>query len=379
MRRFDLGSFVVASCGLLCGAWPAQAAVQGDFNGDGFADLAVGVPSENVGSVSAAGAVSILYGSGSGLTSAGNQLWNQDSAGVNDRAEAGDLFGSALATGDFDGDGFDDLAVGVPSEDTTSVTDAGLVNILYGSGSGLGAAGNQLWAQDSPGINDRAEASDLFGSALATGNFDGDAFDDLVVGVPSEDVSSVIDAGLVNILYGSGSGLTAAGNQIWNQDSSGITDAAETGDLFGSALATRDFNGDGIGDLAVGVPSENVGSSNVGAVSLLYGSASGLTSVGNQFWNQDSAGIKDAAESGDLFGSALSTSDFNGDGVADLAIGVPSEDVGSLSNAGALNLLYGSASGLTSAGNQFWSQNSSGMSDAAEAGDAFGSALAPQG
>ena len=102
-----------------------------------------------------AGAVNILYGSASGLTAAGNQFWTQDNPGILERAEAGDLFGSALATGDFDGDGFADLAVGVPFENVGSVSDAGAVNILYGSASGLTAAGNQFWAQDSPGITER--------------------------------------------------------------------------------------------------------------------------------------------------------------------------------------------------------------------------------
>jgi hypothetical protein len=91
MRRFDLGSFVVAVCGLLCGAWPTEAAVQGDFNGDGFADLAVGAPGEATGAGADVGGVSIIYGSASGLTSAGNQVWSQDSTGILERAEAGDL------------------------------------------------------------------------------------------------------------------------------------------------------------------------------------------------------------------------------------------------------------------------------------------------
>ena len=60
------------------------------------------------------------------------------------------------------------------------------------------------------------------------------------------------DAGAVGILYGSASGLAAARNQIWNQDSPGIAERAEAGDLFGSALATRNF--DGFAELAVGVP-----------------------------------------------------------------------------------------------------------------------------
>ena len=202
--------------------------------------------------MSDAGAVNILYGSASGLTDTGNQFWNQDSTGIGGDAEAGDLFGSALATRDFDGDGFDDLAVGVPHENVGSVSDGGAISVLYGSASGLTAAGNDVWNQNSSGIVDTAEAGDLFGSALATGDFDGDGFDDLAVGVPFENVGSVSDAGAVSILYGSASGLHFARNQIWNQDSPGILERAEAGDLFGSALTTRDF--DGVADLAVGVP-----------------------------------------------------------------------------------------------------------------------------
>ena len=60
------------------------------------ADLAVGVPAESIGSV-AAGGLNMIYGSAAGLTSTGNQLWSQDSSGVQDAAEAGDQFAAALA------------------------------------------------------------------------------------------------------------------------------------------------------------------------------------------------------------------------------------------------------------------------------------------
>ena len=73
--------------------------------------MAIGVPGESISGKSAAGAVHIIYGSEDGLTSAGDQLWHQNQSGAAGSAENGDRFGSALAWGDFDGDGFDDLAV----------------------------------------------------------------------------------------------------------------------------------------------------------------------------------------------------------------------------------------------------------------------------
>jgi hypothetical protein len=70
-----------------------------------------------------------------------------------------------LAGGDFDGDGYDDLAIGVPYEDVGATADAGAVNVVYGSGSGL-CENLQFWHQDSSGISGAAEESDGFGSAL---------------------------------------------------------------------------------------------------------------------------------------------------------------------------------------------------------------------
>ena len=205
-------------------------------------------------------------------------------------------------------------------------------------------------------------------------DFNGDGISDLAIGVPFENFGAT-DGGGVNVIYGSAAGLSAVGNEFWSQDSAGIVGVAETGDRFGSALAAGDFNGDGFADLAIGVPFEDSGATNDGGVNVIYGSAAGLTAAGNQFWSQNSAGIAGAAETGDQFGLALAVGDFNGDGFADLAIGVPFEDFGATDDGG-VNVIYGSAAGLTAAGNQFWSQNSAGIAGGAESGDRFGSVLA---
>jgi hypothetical protein len=204
----------------------------GDFNGGTFADLAVGTPFEEVSGAAGAGAVTVLYGSATGLTGTGSQLFTQ----VGGRVEADDDFGFALAAGDFNGDTFADLAAGAPFEDVDSTLDAGAVSVLPGSANGLTAVGGQLFTQ----VGGRVEADDDFGFALAAGDFNGDTFADLAAGAPFEDVDSTLDAGAVSVLPGSAGGLTAVGGQLFTQDSPGVPGSAEEVDIFGYTLATGD-------------------------------------------------------------------------------------------------------------------------------------------
>lgn len=108
-------------------AAPALGQQTADFNGDGFDDVATGAPGEDQGGRDA-GAVNVLYGAAGGLQADGagrdDQFWNQGRESVKDSPERFDGFGSAIATGDFNSDGFDDAAIGVPYEDIGGVTDA---------------------------------------------------------------------------------------------------------------------------------------------------------------------------------------------------------------------------------------------------------------
>jgi hypothetical protein len=233
---------------------------------------------------------------------------------------------SADATGavteahsDFNGDGYDDLAIGVPLENVGSTEDAGAVNVIYGSSSGLSGSAaadgtgrsDQLWHQNSAGVEDNAEASDMFGSAIAAGNFNGDNFMDLAIGVPGESIGTASGAGAVQVLYGSSAGLrtSSPSDQIWTQNSASIDNSAGSGDGFGSSLVAGDFNNDGRDDLAIGIANEDVGGIfDTGAVSVIYGSSVGLraTSPADQFWHQGRPGIEDTEEDGDGFGSLSS-------------------------------------------------------------------------
>jgi hypothetical protein len=116
----------------------ASSPLKADFNGDGYADLAIGVPDEDVSGMTNAGSVHVAYGSASGITTSGSQVFSQGVGGVPDQSEAGDLFGLALGAGDFHGDGYADLAIGVLSEDLGSTANAGSVIVLYARDDGRG-------------------------------------------------------------------------------------------------------------------------------------------------------------------------------------------------------------------------------------------------
>lgn len=352
----------------------------GDFDDDGYADLAIGVPYEGIGSEQRAGGVNVLYGSDDGLDASDNQFWSQDSTGIGDKSEFNDMMGLSLTTGDFDDDGYADLAIGVPYEDIDGYVNAGAVNIIYGSSSGLRKKNDEFWHQGVPDVTGLLESDDHFGATLAAGDFDDDGNSDLAIGVPLEDLDSIVDAGLVNVLYGTNSGLSGSDDQTWHQDTAGIKGSAEEFDEFGAALAVGDFDDDGNDDLAIGVPYDDVDSTDdAGAVNVIFGDSSGLESSGDEYLSQDTSGITGVSDSFDMFGMVLTSGDFDDDDHADLAVGVPGEDLEDGStvflDAGAFNVMYGDNSGLSSGDDDFFTQDSSGITGLAENFDAFGSAL----
>ena len=105
------------------------------------------------------------------------------------------------------------------------------------------------------------------------------------------------------MVYGGPEGLDAdRAPLVLTQDTAGVPGASETGDRFGSGVDLGDIDGDGYADLAVGAAGENGGA---GAVTVLYGSPSGLTTGGAQYYTQNTAGVPGASEDGDLFGATV--------------------------------------------------------------------------
>ncbi|GMU65216.1 MAG: hypothetical protein AMXMBFR36_14900 [Acidobacteriota bacterium] len=323
-----------------------EALAAGDFNGDGFDDLAVGIPHELFDGNVRDGSVVVYYGAAGGIQIAGAELLDETLPWTEvafPHQGGSDEFGLTLAVGNFDGDGFDDLAIGTPRGtvqiDANTVIRAGEVFVAHGSAEGLLPLLGYGISQHSNGIFGDPAAGERFGLGLAAGDFDADGDDDLAIGVPNEG-----DNGSIYVISGSQFGLIFADSVFWAPGALG--QVPEAGDRLGYSLAAADFDGDGHDDLAIGDPSEDLGASNeiadAGSVSVAYGAPGGFDLSRTATFTQGVA-YADPAEdqTGDQLGWTMAAGDFDGDGAADLVIGHPGEDRAGQTNTGAAAILMG--------------------------------------
>ncbi|HEY7485656.1 MAG TPA: FG-GAP-like repeat-containing protein [Streptosporangiaceae bacterium] len=241
----------------------------GDVTGDGYPDLALGWTDDDAGSYQFG--VTVYPGAADPFV---------DTAGTVELTE-----GSDVAAGDFDGDGFTDLAVSSPSD---AKAFGGLVTIYRGAAAGIDEAGSYSISQDTEGVSGAGEAGDAFGYSLSAADTDGDGRADLAVGAPYEDIGTTADAGATWMLYGSAKGLTGAGSGACNQDSPGVPGAPEQSDRYGWTVGMADTDGDGRAEMISGAPFEN---GNEGYALLLPGSDGGTTLSGLVAYDAPSLGL----------------------------------------------------------------------------------------
>ncbi|MEU6421099.1 trypsin-like serine protease [Streptomyces spiralis] len=345
-----------------------------DFNCDGVEDVAIADPKAAVGGNDGAGVVRVVYGGGKGTAEI-----NQDLDWVPGGSEAGDWFGEAMDTVDYNQDGCTDLVVGTPSEDLGTATDAGMVDILYGAPGGIGTgATKDTHFEQGSGTGSlkasTAEAGDRTGQSLAAGTTAaGDPF--LVIGVPGEAIGSVAKAGMIFYVHGDT-------NIAVSQDSTGVPGAVEANDGFGATVAA-DAN-----HFAVGAPNETIGTDagagNVAVFSHQLNSENRPTPLFGL--DQDLDTVSGGAEPGDQFGKSLAMVAYRPSGAAAatdsiIAIGSPGEDLDidgvSKADAGMVHTFRIPASGTFSQLNTYSSGTSSdAVPGTAEAGDHFGQSLA---
>ena len=259
-----------------------------DFDGDGYADLAIGVPGEDIGSDRDAGWSTSCTAASDGLTAGGDQAWTQDTAGVQRHAAkvpptpaiaAGDAFGCALASADFDRDGQADLAIGAPLDRVGDTATPAAVNVLYGTSNG--SARRRISAGRRTNLAGEPATGDGFGRVARDRRLRRRRLPDLAIGIPGRDHGTDEAPGTVVILYGSAAGLVAtdAMDPDPRDDRRGRMSRTRRTDSAPPSAA-GDLDGDGFdGSSAISAPASGiVGDDPVrplvnGEVTVVYGSA----------------------------------------------------------------------------------------------------------
>lgn len=395
---------------------PSTKRLHDDFNGDGYPDLAIGAPGTTVNGQAKAGAVSVLYGSSSGLSTSRRQLltWSSRSA-----AQPQTRYGSDLQSGDLDRDGYADL-LSLVDMSPISGYDGRFLAVNWGGPKGLSATPTLLrnvpansrgafvvadvdgdkkpdvtaWGDDYGDENTPGDGSVLHGPfrrdgssakatrftlfpgeewyplAMAAGDVTGDGIADVAISARQQD--GEIGTGGVALLVGGPSGFTYKGLLKDAQGRLIRGDDVEIGDLDKDRHAeiVVGHSVDGT-DYDIGLPVKG------GAIAVVHGGPNGVSTTRKPVWiNQDTAGVPGVGEWHDGMGSGLSIGDTDGDGYLDVVTGLPGEDFDGLTDAGTVLVLRGSANGLTTTGVKSFSQNTAGVPGTAEKLDRFGSETA---
>ncbi len=290
-------------------------ALSTDVDGDGYLDVVLSYPGADVGAYRS-GVVLLWMGTADGLESQPARTWTS--------TNWDEFVGRGLASGDFDSDGLPDLAIGSPYGDGNAGNNSGIVNV-HGGVSGSPFSAEPVFQSEGD------HSSDYYGQALAACDFNGDGFDDLLVGAyQDEDREGSVtysNQGGIHLYLGSAQGLSASTYQVrYGMIPTALGWEQRDNIKIGQALAAGDVNGDGFCDAVVGSYTYE---GNDGAVFVYLGASDGLGAEPVAAWT----GISATSGGSDHFGRYLAAGDVDGDGMDDILVGEWAYDTPGVSSA----------------------------------------------
>ncbi|HMG47161.1 MAG TPA: hypothetical protein VK614_06845, partial [Allosphingosinicella sp.] len=336
----DLGALTAAQGFVISGealgdvaGWSVASA--GDLNHDGLADIIVGARLADGGGLEDSGRAYVIFGRSDFAGSVDLAALDPGRGFTIDPGTAFDHAGWSVApAGDVDGDGIDDLLIGVPGTDDGG-TDRGAAYVIFGHSGGFGAVALDSLGGQGFAIMGGADYDEAGRSVASAGDVNGDGFDDIIVGAGHANGY----AGAAYVVFGHGGGFATV--------DLGALAAADGFALLGadgeqagfSVSSAGDINGDGFDDLIVGAPYADSGA---GRAYVVFGHGGTCETLNFSYLTASQGFVISGAGESDKAGwSVAGGGDINGDGFGDLIVGAPYADNGGGMDRGAAYVIFG--------------------------------------